>query len=78
MGSLMGCRLWGRTESDTTEAAAAAAAAAVGCDLQEIEPCCHLMVMLSNSILSTHRPGLVLAPKAQKLNASGPGVPSSS
>ena len=24
----MGCRLWGRTESDTTEAAAAAAAAA--------------------------------------------------
>ena len=25
-GSLVGCRLWGRTESDTTEAAAAAAA----------------------------------------------------
>ena len=24
-GSLLGCRLWGRTESDTTEAAAAAA-----------------------------------------------------
>ena len=27
-GSLVGCRLWGRTESDTTEATAAAAAAA--------------------------------------------------
>ena len=26
-GSLVGCRLWGRTESDTTEATAAAAAA---------------------------------------------------
>ena len=26
----MGCRLWGRTESDTTEATAAAAAAAGG------------------------------------------------
>ena len=26
--SLVGCRLWGHTESDTTEAAAAAAAAA--------------------------------------------------
>ena len=25
-GSLVGCRLWGRTESDTTEATAAAAA----------------------------------------------------
>ena len=25
-GSLVGCRLWGRTESDTTEASAAAAA----------------------------------------------------
>ena len=25
-GSLMGCRLWGRTESDTTEVTAAAAA----------------------------------------------------
>ena len=24
MGSLVGCRLWGRTESDTTEATAAA------------------------------------------------------
>ena len=28
-GSLVGCRLWGRTESDTTEATSAAAAAAV-------------------------------------------------
>ena len=27
-GSPVGCRLWGRTESDTTEATAAAAAAA--------------------------------------------------
>ena len=27
-GSLVGCRLWGRTESDTTEDLAAAAAAA--------------------------------------------------
>ena len=27
-GSLLGCHLWGRTESDTTEATAAAAAAA--------------------------------------------------
>jgi len=27
-GSLVGCRLWGRTDSDTTEATAAAAAAA--------------------------------------------------
>ena len=27
-GSLVGCRLWGRTESDTTEVTAAAAAAA--------------------------------------------------
>ena len=26
-GSLLGCRLWGRTESDTTEATAVAAAA---------------------------------------------------
>ena len=26
-GSLVGCRLWGRTESDTTEATAAAVAA---------------------------------------------------
>ena len=30
LGSLVGCRLWGRTESDTTEATAAAAAAAEG------------------------------------------------
>ena len=29
-GSLVGCRLWGRTESDTTEVAAAAAAAPPG------------------------------------------------
>ena len=28
-GSLVGCRLWGRTESDTTEATAAAAAVAI-------------------------------------------------
>ena len=28
-GSLVGCRLWGRTESDSTEAAAAAAARAL-------------------------------------------------
>ena len=28
MGSLVGCRLWGRTESDTTDLAEAAAAAA--------------------------------------------------
>ena len=28
-GSLVGCRLWGRTESDTTESDLAAAAAAV-------------------------------------------------
>ena len=28
-GSLVGCRLWGRTGSDTTEAAAAAAAVVV-------------------------------------------------
>ena len=28
-GSLVGCHLWGRTESDTTEATASAAAAAV-------------------------------------------------
>ena len=28
-GSLVGCHLWGRTESDTTEATAAAAAANV-------------------------------------------------
>ena len=28
-GSLVGCRLWGRTESDMTEVTAAAAAAAV-------------------------------------------------
>ena len=27
-GSLVGCRLWGRTESDTTDVTAAAAAAA--------------------------------------------------
>ena len=29
-GSLVGCRLWGHTESDTTEATAATAAAAAG------------------------------------------------
>ena len=39
-GSLVGCRLWGCTESDTTEAAAAAAAAAthsaLGCCLSSL------------------------------------------
>ena len=30
-GSLAGCRLWGRTESDTTEVTAAAAAGNISC-----------------------------------------------
>ena len=34
-GSLVGCRLWGRTELDTTEATAAAAA---GQDIQPVHP----------------------------------------
>ena len=34
-GSLEGCLLWGRTESDTTEATAAAAAAAVENKVEE-------------------------------------------
>ena len=34
-GSLVGCHLWGRTESDTTEATAAAAAAAAAEDQVE-------------------------------------------
>ena len=44
-GSLVGCRLWGRTESDTTEAAAAAAAAAGAIDKLSLKihlaPCTH-------------------------------------
>ena len=41
MGSLVGCRLWGRTESDTTEAdLAAAAAAKVAGDRAMTVHCC--------------------------------------
>ena len=36
-GSLVGCRLWGRTESDTTEATAAAAAASIPMPSKESE-----------------------------------------
>ena len=36
-GSLLGCRLWGRTESDTTEATAAAAAGPAAYEMYAIE-----------------------------------------
>ena len=45
-GSLVGCRLWGRTESDMTEETAAAAAAAAA-DIIEVR------------ILRRNHPGLV-------------------
>ena len=47
-GSLVGCRLWGRTESDTTEATAAAAAAASQGNLYfKPSPCVNLMLPLT-------------------------------
>ena len=47
-GSLVSCRLWGRTESDWSDAAAAAAAAASYCLYQ----CCHVFTL---SLFLTHK-----------------------
>ena len=56
-GSLVGCRLWGRTESDMTEATAAAAEAAV-CGILApwpgMEPA---LPALEGEVLATGSPG---------------------
>ena len=60
-GTLVGCRLWGRTESGTTEATAAAAAAAAALDtlltLMNIHnPGCFIffVVIINGIFSSTH------------------------
>ena len=56
-GTLVGCRLWGRTESDTTEATAAAAALDTLLTLMNIQnPGCFIffVVIINGIFSSTH------------------------
>ena len=66
LGSLVGCRLWGRTESVTTEATAVAAAAAAACvcligDIKKLHLC-------NNNFMSSTGNNLVMIFQLRVLN----------